>query len=140
MKLNLVTPILILSLASVVSASEIASPSLMVKEVFAENLRATQQEDVDAIMSTMHSMSPNRAATKAQFPALFKRYDLKYELVDYSFVSLSGNYAIARVKQRTSKVKGPAFRNNIIDMLIVLKQDNGKWKLWSQAILEIKFE
>lgn len=102
MKLNLVTPILILSLASVVSASEIASLSLMVKEVIAENLKVTQQEDVDAIMSTMHSMSPNRAATKAQFPALFKRYDLKYELVDYSFVSLSGNYAIARVKQRTS--------------------------------------
>ncbi len=77
MKLNLVALAFILCLASgcasglVVPGDEAAakpssdSLSLQIKEAVTANLKVTQDEDVDAIMSTMHSLSPSRAATKA---------------------------------------------------------------------------
>ena len=111
-----------------------------VRKTLQANFKATQSEDIEGIMATMHSNSPNRAATQAQLPMLFQQYDLKYELKDYQFVSLSGEYAIARVKQHTSKLSGPDFRNNTLDSFMIFRQENDQWKLWAQTILDIEFE
>ena len=114
--------------------------SAAVKKSLQANFQATQAEDLKGIMSTMHSKSPNRAATQAQLPALFQQYDLKYELLDYQFVSVSGEYAIVRVKQYTSKLSGPDFRNNTIDSFMIFRQENAQWKLWAQTILDVEFD
>lgn len=115
-------------------------PAEELEQVVKENMRATQAEETDAIMKTMHSESPGRAATKAQLPALFERFDLEYTLLKCEFVSISGDYAIMRVEQRTTKVDGAAFRDNIVDSLMIFKQDKGRWKIWTQTVLEISFE
>jgi len=60
-------------------------------------------------------------------------------LISYEYIGLSGEYAIARIKFKTTKISGPAFKNNSVDMIQVFKQENGTWKLWSQANLEIQF-
>ena len=56
MKLNLVALVL-LSFAAAVSGKEPASPALEIKEVVEANLKATQNEDVEAVMATMHSFT-----------------------------------------------------------------------------------
>lgn len=136
MKLPLITLFLFLTPA----LSNADSLSVQLKQTVTENLSATEAEDIDAIMVTMHSKSPSRAATKAQLPALFERFDLKYKLVKYEYISVSGEYAIARVQQQTTKAKGPAFRNNTVDSFMIFKQDKGKWRIWAQTVLDIKFE
>lgn len=136
--MNLIFTSIILTLSPTLALTD--SPSLLIKQVVTENIRATQAEDVDAVMVTMHSKSPNWAATKTQLPALFERFELKYELIKYEFVSVSGEYAIARVKQNTTAEKDAGFRNNTIDSFMVFKKDNGKWTIWAQTILEIKFD
>ena len=132
--------VFLLSFGGVGIAGASSEVSDAVKKTLQANFDATQAENIEAIMSTMHSMSPNRVATEAQLPMLFQQYDLKYELEDYQFVALSGEYAIARVKQRTTKISGPEFRNNILDSFMIFRQENTQWKLWAQTILDIEFK
>jgi len=48
-------------------------------------------------------------------------------------------YAYARVQQQSTKVSGPEFKNNITDQLIVFRKDGHEWKIWTTAILNIKY-
>ena len=97
----------------------------------------SEKENIEEYMKTVHSQSAIYSATKQTLQQLFPSYDLKYELLNYTFIAVEGDYVLARVKQRTRKVSGPAFRNNIIDMIQIFKMENGIWKYWQQAILDI---
>ena len=70
---------------------------------------------------------------------LFPAYDVKYELIDYQFIGEDSEYAYVKVKQRTKKISGPAFQDNEVEALFVFKQENGTWKLWTQANLSISY-
>lgn len=121
-----------------VAADESVASAL--KDVVMANLAATEREDLDAVAATMHVDSMHREQTRRTLAPLFDRFDVKYELLDYEFVATSGEYAIARIRQRTTKVAGPDFRNNMIDNLLVFRKEGPGWKLWSQSVLEIEFE
>ena len=70
---------------------------------------------------------------------MFSLYDLKYEFSSFRYIGSDGKYAIGRGNQKTTKVKGPAFKDNILDCIYILREEDGKWKLWTQVILETKF-
>ncbi len=111
-----------------------------VYNVIQNNIKYMQQENVELTMSTLHTQSPVYEATKMTSIQIFEVYDLKYELSQYNFITQDGEYAYARVVQRTTKMSGPEFGNNVIDLLHVLKKEAGKWKIWTSAPLEIQFE
>jgi hypothetical protein len=113
--------------------------SVAIKLVIMENLKATQAEDMDRMMKTIHTQSPSYLQTKQQIAPIFDNFDLSYRLLSYSYIGLDGEYAVARVKQATKKVSGPAFQNNELDLMQVFRKENGKWKFWAQAILEMKY-
>ena len=110
-----------------------------IRQVVVKNLEATQAEDMTAITGMMHTQSPSFEATKSQLPPLFKAYDLKYELLSFEFVAMSGEYAIGRTRQRTTKADGPIFRDNEIDMIQIFRKENGRWKFWAQSILTVTY-
>jgi len=91
------------------------------------------------MMKTIHTQSPVYLATKQQTASVFANYDLRYELLSFKFIGIDGRYAVARIKQRTTKEAGPAFRDNEIDMIPVFRKENGQWKYWNQVILEINY-
>ena len=91
------------------------------------------------MLETLHTQSPGYLATKEQMGPLFSNYDLKYELVSFRYIGRDGEYAVARVKQSTKKASGLAFRDNVLDMVQVYKQEDGRWKFWNQVILEIEY-
>lgn len=109
------------------------------KTVVQANLEATQGEDLDKVMATVHTQSPSYLGTKQAMPDLFENFDLNYNILSLKVVGTDDEYAYARVKQETKKVAGPAFRDNQVDMLQIFRKEDDKWKFWSQAILEIKF-
>lgn len=125
-------------LMSVCSMS-VADTSSDVKKAIMANFKHTQAEDVAAVMGDMHSQSPAYLPTKQMLQQLFPAYDLAYELVDYRFVGEDGEYAYAKIRQRTTKISGPAFQNNELEVLMVFKQENGVWKLWTQANLAVTY-
>ena len=111
-----------------------------IKAVVIENIKATQAEDVTATLKTVHTMSPVYSGTKKMLDQIFPVYDLKYTLLEYKFVGEENGYAYIRIKQLTEKINGPEFRTNELEALQVFKQENGVWKIWTQATLGVKFK
>ncbi|MBU1044752.1 MAG: hypothetical protein KJ915_10195 [Candidatus Omnitrophica bacterium] len=109
------------------------------EKVLRENFDAYEKEEIFRVLPTVHTLSPTYASTKDVANKIFPVYDLKYELMSFRYLITDGDFALARVLQKTSKVSGPAFRNNLIDLIVIFRQEKGQWKLWSQVILEIEF-
>ena len=109
------------------------------KALVIENLRATRAEDLDAMLDTLHSESPSYSQIEKIANTLFETYDLNYDLLLFRYIGQDGEYAIARFKFSTEQVAGPEFNDNILDTIHVFREENGMWKIWSQAILEIEF-
>ncbi len=107
--------------------------------VITANFKAYEIENIEKVMETVHSESPGFEATKEFSSQIFPVYDIKYELLSFKFIAFEGEYALGRVKQKTSKVSGPEFKDNIIDAIVIFKQEAGRWKLWSQATLELEY-
>jgi hypothetical protein len=53
--------------------------------------------------------------------------DLSYRLDSYDVLSLDDTHARVRVTQTTTKVSGPAFKNNRVTMTDDLVKQDGKW-------------
>ncbi|EAW30192.1 hypothetical protein GP2143_01575 [marine gamma proteobacterium HTCC2143] len=130
---------LISTLIILLSTAAYADTASDIEKAILDNLEHTQNEDSAAVMGDMHSQSPAYLPTQQMLQQLFPAYDLKYELISYKFVGEDDEYAYAKVKQRTKKISGPAFQNNEIEVLMVFKQENGIWKLWTQANLLISY-
>lgn len=104
-----------------------------------ENLRATEAEDMDAMLETMHTQSPAYEQTQMVASSLFPQYDLKFENKVYRYIGMDRDYAIARFEFCSKKVAGPDFKDNCLDTFHIFKKEDGNWKIWSQAILKIEF-
>jgi hypothetical protein len=107
--------------------------------VLEANLRAARDEDLPAAMATLHTRCPSRALNERTLRRLFAAYDLKIELLSFAYVGRDGDYAVVRFKQKTTKVSGPAFRDNIVDSMQVLRLEGDAWKLWTVANLEVTY-
>ena len=129
----------ILTLALAVPVMSYADTAQEIEALIQKNVAYTESENVEAVMSTMHSDSLSYQATLQMLQQLFPVYDLSYTLLSYKFVGEEGGYAYARIIQRTEKVEGPDFRDNDVEALQVFKQEDGEWKLWSQANLRIEY-
>ncbi|TDO98961.1 hypothetical protein [Marinomonas balearica] len=127
---------MILILFSVATYADTASE---INAAIVANFKHTQSEDAAAALNDLHSESPAYLSTKQALQQVFSTYDLKYELLNYQFVGEDSEYAYAKIKQRTSKVSGPAFDNNELEMLMIFKQEHGIWKIWTQVNLSLSF-
>lgn len=113
--------------------------SAALKKVVLENFDAYGKEDIFRVMATVHTQSPGYMATKQIGSQLFPTYDLKFELLDFYYLLTDKEYTLARAKQKTTKVSGPEFRDNVLDLIVVFRQENGEWKFWSQVILSVDY-
>jgi len=111
----------------------------VLKGVILENFDAYEKEDLTRVLNTVHTQSYGYLTTKQATQEIFTEYDLHYELLGSSFVGQNGDFALMRVQQKTTKVSGPAFRDNELDIIFIFKQENSRWKFWTQAVLDIKF-
>lgn len=111
----------------------------VLKKVIERNIESLQEKDLDKAMAPVHPKSPVYEGTRAALKQAFDSYDLRGDLLSFTFIGTDGEYAVARTKQQTSKVKGPAFRDNILDAIQVFKKDGSEWKLWQTTILEVQY-
>lgn len=116
--------------------------SLQLERVITEHITSTskESESIEGLMKTMHSDSPVAMHLKTQMEQAFPVFDLNVSLMEFSFVGMNGDYAIARVKQKIEKVSGPAsLKNHVNDQLFVFKQEIGQWKIWQAAMLDMDY-
>ncbi len=120
-------------------SDSIASPADKIHQLIKQNLEANQSENIDRVMLTIHPQSPAYQSTRTEVQQVFPQYDLSYKLLEYKFIAVDGEYAYARMKQRTQKRFGPVFKDNEIEALRVFRKDKGQWKIWTQANLQINY-
>jgi len=110
-----------------------------IQRTLEENMKALNEEALDAAMATIHSRAPGFRATRDQTRDLFEGFDLVYRMTEFAYVGTNGGYAVARVRQETrEKEPTGGFRPNAIEAMQILREEGGIWKVWTTAILEIR--
>ena len=136
MKIQSLILFLLFNIFSVSASADTASD---IKLLITNNLKYSQEENLTAFMSTLHSQSPAYLPTQQGMISLFTNFALTYQLASYEFIAVDKEYAYAKIKQKTSKISGAAFRNNQVEALQVFKKESGQWKFWAQANLSTQY-
>jgi hypothetical protein len=110
------------------------------REALYANLNAFNRKDVDATMGTIDSRSPDYAPTKQASETQFEALDVKSEIVAFDYIGHDDEFAVARVKVKTTGKPGSDFTNNTVDSIMIFHQEGGAWKLWSEDILGVQTE
>jgi hypothetical protein len=132
---------LLFSLALPVAA--LAGDRDEIREVLAENFRACNEEDIEALMDTCSVDMPDRPGFRRESEILFREKDVHYSLVDFRVTKVRGDYAEAWIVQNTyaedrnsdSKARG-AFRNGTtllpqeetVEYMAAFQREGGRWK------------
>lgn len=95
-----------------------------------ENLDATNKEDVDRVMSTVHPDSPQRNSTIQGMEYVFNIYDLEFTLEDAEVIELNGENAKVHYTLFKKALNGQGFPNSKVEGIHELKKHNGEWKIF----------
>ncbi len=132
----------VFAVAMVVSTSNRApaandSPTAKALQALVEtSLTAYDSENGAAFLDTIHTKSPEYGRTKDVLAGQFTRDDATVTLDDFDYMGHDDEFAVARVKIKTTS-DAPDFTDNVVDTLSVFKQEDGKWKYWSDALLGV---
>lgn len=134
----------LLLLASVGCDSETKNNSTTKKNhpslaVLRQNIRAAENENLDAYMDTIHPEAPIYDRTRTTMKRMIGTYDLTYELSELNVTEQTEDKVHVEFVQVTKKKSGPKFRPNRIHGVHILKMHDGEWKLWNTKQQEIKY-
>ena len=104
----------------------------------AGSIAAYDKKEVDASMSFVDTASPDYESTKAALAEQFKDVDAKAELVDFDYVGHDDEFAVARVKIKTTAKPGSAFVDNTVDSMMIFHYKSGAWKIWTEKVLGVE--
>jgi hypothetical protein len=108
------------------------------RQVMAGNFAAYTHKDVDGTLRTIDTKSPDYETTKNALAEQFKDLDVTPELVSFDYMGHDDEFAVARVKAKTTGKPGSGFADNTVDAIVLFHQEGGEWKLWNEQILAIE--
>ncbi len=108
-----------------------------IEAVVKQNLEATENEDVQGVLETMHADGPgyDEGAITAELEELFASYDLEYEL-EILDVRIENGQAEVDFRQVTRSLDNQEFDDNQITGVHIMRQQNGEWKIYDTLIEE----
>ena len=102
-----------------------------VTAVIYENLEATQAEDIDGILKTIHYDETKKSPTVNGMKYIFENYDLEYKLENVQFLSITEDEAKVLYQQTTRAISGQGFMNTrTVGIHTVKKSKDGKWRIY----------
>ncbi len=111
----------------------------MLLSTFKKYYRAMNDKDLEGVLSMIHSSSPAQMPTRQMLGPLMNKFKLIYEFMDLKYIGTDNDYIYIRINQKTTKLEGPDFRNNMTGTIVVMKQDENIWKIWGVMPLETNF-
>lgn len=93
------------------------------ESVVEANAKYMNEENFDAVMNTIHKESLAYPATESMIKQLFDGYDLEYKIAGMKVLEENDTEAEVEFVQITTKLKGPAFKNNKATGVHTLKKD-----------------
>jgi len=120
---------------------EFITPEKEMRAVIDGQIEALNVEDIEKTMSFSHDDAPMYDQQIAMLQKIKETFDLKTSLISFEYVGMSndGEYAFAIIKQKTEKIQGPGFRDNLVTSGATYKREKGVWKLWQSVTFDVKF-
>lgn len=126
-----------------VRGEQFSAPEAPVAEnpmnVIIENIRASNAENVNYYMSTIHSKSPSYQTTKNMTKEAFSKFDLSYKVSGLKIIKQTKNEVVVAFTLTTRKIRGPNFRDNHINGEMILRKEDGIWKIYNQVVHDVKY-
>jgi hypothetical protein len=99
-----------------------------IKNTVERTLRAYREEDIDAMVSTVHSQAPSYLSIKKDSPTVFENYDINAELISFTFIGQMETMRLHEQRSDTRKYLVPPFKtpSSIHFQSIAKKTTNGK--------------
>lgn len=119
--------------------ADVNSERTAIQSVVILNLKALNEENIEAYMATIDPNSPGFQLTKNAIAQSFSIYDLNYMLNSFDVTTISDNTAIVTVEQTTTKIQGPRFRNNRMVLKHKFNKSQGEWKMFSSEIQKVDY-
>jgi len=109
--------------------------------VLEKNARATQNENIEEYMSTVHPDSAMYKSSKAMLPGVFAAADMKCRVEESKIESINANEAVVHYTLLTESVipNDPAFRNNRTKQIVTMRKHNNEWKMYSGKVDKVEF-
>ena len=121
------------------AAADCHDPALAatLRQLVERHYAAYGARNVDETMRYIDSKAPGYDKTKKALPRQFE-LGAKSQLIDFRYIGHDDEFAVARVKFRTSGRSGTSVVENTVDTMTVFHQENGQWKFWDQLILGVE--
>lgn len=98
--------------------------------VLQANLKHSNEENLEGILSTIDETSPLFEQNKQIYSQIFQMYDFLFTIESSKIINYTENEAAVYVVQTTKKLKGPTFQDNRTTSVTILRKNaEGKWKL-----------
>jgi ketosteroid isomerase-like protein len=98
--------------------------------VVKENIAATQAENKERVLKTLHKDCPQRKSTIQGMDYIFKNFDMTYNLEKVEVLEITGDEVKVYYEQTTRAAKGQQFQPMRSKGVHILKKENGKWKIY----------
>ena len=103
------------------------------------NIRAANSENITAYMATIHSESPLYDQTERLIKEAFTNYDLSYYVSELEIEKQSKSQAEIHFLLTTQKIRGPAFRDNVVEGTFIMRPEDGVWKIYDQKVIDFQY-
>lgn len=131
-----------LAVASLFSVALIAgaqSQEAAIKSMFGRQISSITKGDIDAYMSTVDPSIPQYNQTRKSMELVLSRYKLRAKLESIKVLSISGTTAKVSMVVLTTKVSGPAFRNNRVASVNTVLKKKGTWLTNSTKVTKFEY-
>lgn len=108
---------------------------MVLASLFEDFVHYQNTKDIPALLNCLHQASPAYPAMKQSMEALFDKYTLQVDVHAATFSGFDGLYAYYRFEQTILKVAGPVFQDARVENLIVFRECEANWKIWSYLSL-----
>lgn len=103
------------------------------------NIRAANSENITAYMATIHSESPLYDQTERLIKDAFIEYDLSYYVSELEIEKQSKSQVEIHFLLTTRKIRGPAFRDNVVEGIFIMRPEDGVWKIYNQKVTDVQY-
>lgn len=103
--------------------------------VIKENIAASEAEDKERVLKTIHKDSPQYKSTVNGMDFVFASYDMKFDLEQVEVLEVTGDDAKVYYMQVTRAIRGEGFAPTRATGIHHMKKENGKWKIFRTEYL-----
>ena len=98
---------------------------------------AYDKKDATAAMSFVDTASPDYDSTKDALAEQFAGPEVSVSLADFKYVGHDDEFAVARVKLKSTGKPDSGFVDNTVDSMMIFHFQNGAWKIWTEKVLGV---